>query len=182
MKFTQITRSLVLALASMGLIAPQASVALAAGPAKATRASKTTELRTIADIALTAEGKLQGQVIDRKGTPKGNAPVTISTARGEVVSKVKADAQGYFAAEVGKGGVFTITTSETSVAVRAWTNNSAPKSAHDGMMIVDDRGPVVLGQDDDDAAARRYHMFLFGAGAAAATGLGFILDYNKAGS
>lgn len=179
MKYTQITRNLALAFATIGLVAPQANVALAAGPQQAVRTSKTAEAPKLADVALTAEGKLLGQVIDRKGVAKGNTSITISTSRGEVVSKVKADAQGYFAAPVGKGGVYTVATSDSTTAVRVWMKNSAPPTAHDGLMVMDERNSVVLGQGDGD-----YRPAINGAiaGAAITAGLGVALDYNKSGS
>jgi hypothetical protein len=179
MKYTQITRNLVIAFATMGLVVPQASVALAAGPQQTARTSKTAEAPKLTDVALTAEGKLLGQVIDHKGIAKGNTLITVSTVRGEVVSKVKADKQGYFAAPVEKGGVYTIGTEQSIVAVRVWTNNSAPPTAHDGLMVVDEHRTVVRGQGSGD-----YRPAINGAiaGAAIAAGLGVALDYNRSGS
>lgn len=170
MKYTQFTRSLALTLGSIGLIVPQAGVASAASPKTAVRVNRTEQVRTISDVALTADGILQGQIVDRKGVAKGHTKVTISTTRGEVVSQVHADADGNFTTELAKGGMYTLATSDTTVAVRVWTKDSAPPAAYDGVMIVDERGSVIRGQDDDVAAGRR-RLILLGAGGAILGGI-----------
>jgi hypothetical protein len=155
----------VLALGSIGLIVPLDGVAFAASPQAATRAKRTEQVRTIFDVALNADGRLQGQVVDGKGAAKGDTAITISTVRGEVVGKVKADLDGMFATEIVKGGVYTIATNDTSVAVRVWTKGSAPPAAYDGVMIVEERGSVIRGQDCDDGCCnRRRRLLLLGAG------------------
>ena len=179
MKFTQITRNLVLVLASIGLIVPQTGVAWAAAPKSASRAIETAHVRSVSDVALTADKKLQGQIVDGQGAAKGNTVVTISTARGEVVSRVKADAHGNFATEIAKGGVYAITTNDSTVAVRVWTKGSAPPAAYDGVMIVDEPGSVIRGQGDRDMLGR---VVLVGAGVAILGGIIAVAVNQHSGS
>lgn len=169
MKCTHISRSLTLLLASIGVVVPQATVAFAAPSDQAIRPSVPQTAPTLADVVLTAAGKLQGQVIDRQGAPKANAPVTIATARGEVVGHVKSDRQGYFTADLSKGGVYTIATNETKVAVRVWAQAAAPPAAHEGLLVVDEPGAVLRGQDDDSGYRRRW--LLLGAGGVITAGV-----------
>ena len=50
----------------------------------------------IADVALTTDGLLRGQLVDRAGAAKANVPVTVYAAE-QAVGQGRTDGQGNFA-------------------------------------------------------------------------------------
>ena len=116
---------IVLCLAVIGLVVPQVPAA-AAGQAP------------IADVALTTEGLLRGQLVDRDGAAKANVPVTVYAAE-QAVGQSRTDRQGNFAIRLAKGGVYRLSDGETSTILRVWTSQSAPPSAKSGVLMVSDK-------------------------------------------
>jgi hypothetical protein len=120
-------------------VVPQSSTLFAG---ENTSAPAIQEKTVLADVALNGEGKLVGQVVDHQGIPRANSVVKVATMHGEVVSQTRTDAQGNFAANVGKGGIFLVSGEMNSSAVRVWTQNAAPPAANEAVMFVDDNQAV----------------------------------------
>ena len=95
----------------------------------------------IADVTLTTDGLLRGQLVDRAGAAKANVPVTVYAAE-QAVGQSRTDRQGNFAIRLAKGGVVRFSDGETSTILRVWTSQSAPPSAKSGVLIVSDKDLV----------------------------------------
>lgn len=133
---------LLIGLAVFGLLVPR--VGTAESPDKYTPAGAQKSLSVaVADVKLAEDGILRGQVVNRAGTAKARAKVTLVSG-GQVVAQTVTDQQGNFAMPVAKGGVYTITDGETGAVVRVWTNAAAPPSAQAGILLVSD-GALVRG-------------------------------------
>ena len=123
-------------LAALGLLVPPLGTASAAGP-QTLPAANSSQV-AIQDVALTADGQLRGQVVDRTGTAKVNSPVSLLSEDREV-AKATTDQQGQFAIPLAKGGVYQLRTTEGAALLRVWTNQTAPPSAREGVLLVSDR-------------------------------------------
>jgi hypothetical protein len=124
-------------LATIGLVIPQVGTVSAAGPHPSPPGQTANEL-IIADVALTSDGLLRGQVVDRTGTPKAHKAVTLST-KDQVVGQATTDKEGVFAIPVAKGGVYALTDRETTVVIRVWTHQTAPPAAKQGLLVISDQ-------------------------------------------
>lgn len=89
------------------------------------------------DIALSAAGELQGQVVDVAGQARQNVPVVLSQA-GVEVARTTTKEDGRFALSGLAGGLYTIETEGSLVACRAWSPNTAPPIAQPGVLMVSD--------------------------------------------
>jgi hypothetical protein len=136
-----ITR-MILWLAAVGLVLPQVPTVSAADLPLSGRPNAV----SVTDVALTGDGWLHGQLVDRAGTAKSCAPVSAFSGD-RLAGQAKTDQQGNFAIQLNKGGVYRLTDNETSKFVRAWTHASAPPAAAPSVLVVGDRD-VVRGQDD----------------------------------
>jgi hypothetical protein len=131
----QISR-LLIGLAVFGLLVPR--VGTASPPDKYAPAGAQKSLTVaIADVKLAEDGVLRGQVVNREGTAKAGAKVTLVSS-GQVVAQAVTDQQGRFAMPVAKGGVYALTDGENGAVVRVWTNAAAPPSAQAGILLVSD--------------------------------------------
>ena len=97
-----------------------------------------------ADVALSADGVLVGQVVNAQGAALHQVPVSIAQDGREVI-RVVTDAKGEFAVRGLRGGVYQITTPGRQGTYRVWAPRTAPPAASKGLLAVagDD---AVLGQ------------------------------------
>lgn len=123
--------------AAIGLLIPQAGIAAAANPnvAPARQAPRPTALT---DVALTAEGQLRGQVVDRNGNAQAQMAISV-LADEQVVARTVTDPQGYFSVPLARGGVYRIANSQGATPLRVWTKAAAPPTAKNGILFVSDR-------------------------------------------
>jgi hypothetical protein len=130
---------LVLWLAAIGLVIPQLPAA-AAGSHPSAQAGQV----SIADVALTKDGLLRGQAVDRTNTARAGATITVY-AGDKAVGETKTDALGNFAVRLNKGGVYQVTDGQSATLVRVWTDQSQPPAAKPGVLLVSG-GDVTRGQ------------------------------------
>ena len=130
---SQLLKKTVLAIASVGVVLPNA--ALAATPAQAAP--------VVRDVALEQGGVLNGQVISAQGAVQSKTQVTL-LKNGQPIAKLLTDENGRFAASGLRGGVYIVTTQGTQGVVRAWAPRTAPPSAVRGLLLVP-AGEVVNG-------------------------------------
>ena len=98
----------------------------------------------IQDVQMQKNGYFMGQVVDTQGVGKANVPVTV-LQQGKVISEQKTGPNGVFYSQLPRGGVTQVTINGQHQLYRVWTDQTAPKNAADGVMIVMD-GNVVRGQ------------------------------------
>jgi hypothetical protein len=123
-------------LATAGLMVPQlgyAGVAEASSPEIAAAPQQV----QIVDIALDGNHLLRGQLVDRQGIGKSDCQVRLLNGR-EVVGEAVTDHQGVFGVPVERGGMYTLSDGEASAMVRVWTQQAAPPSAKDSVLMVSD--------------------------------------------
>ena len=120
-------------LATGGLIAPQIGYA---AEASSTLPGTAPEI-AVADVALDGNNLLRGQLVDRQGIGKRDSQVQL-VAGTEVVGQAVTDHQGAFAVPVERGGIYTLSDGEASARVRVWTQQAAPPSAKDSVLMVSD--------------------------------------------
>ncbi len=123
-------------LAVAGLVMPPAGhVSAADSPASQTQAAS--PQTPLADVALTSDNFLQGQLLDRQGAPKAATKVRL-TSGAKVLSETVTDPQGAFRIPVERGGVYALSDGEASALVRVWTHDAAPPSAKTAILMVSD--------------------------------------------
>ena len=121
MRTVRFVRGVVLTLAAMGICVPQ--VAFAAEPAPA-----------ILDVALADGGVLHGQVINAQGAGAAGMPVYIRTQDRDVAAATTA-ADGGFAVQGLKGGVYQVSTLQGHGIYRLWSPGTAPPVAQNGAVL-----------------------------------------------
>lgn len=100
-------------------------------------ASVATAQSPIVDVALTQDNLLRGQLVMSGGQAKSGANILVSSGQG-VAYGTTTDDRGLFAVRVERGGMYILKHGETSVVIRAWTNQAAPPSAKTGILMVAD--------------------------------------------
>jgi len=123
---------IVLWLAIVGLIIPQVNTASAV-----TKRNEAGRQTVIVDVALTQGNLLRGQLVNGEGAARAGIQVTVS-ADLWVICQTTTDEQGVFAVRMERGGMYTLSDGTTSTLVRVWTNQAAPPSANDGVLMVSD--------------------------------------------
>ncbi|MDP6447556.1 MAG: hypothetical protein QGG36_26540 [Pirellulaceae bacterium] len=152
MKLWKTLKSLIVVIAAVGALLPQAG-ALADARAQ------------ISDVALAAGGQLRGQAVTPNGQSAKDAIITL-VQRGETVAKTKADKDGLFQFSGLRGGVYAVAVNgQTRGVFRAWAPRTAPPAASQAVLVV-----------ADGQAARGIYVPLFGD-----LGLGEILVVGAAG-
>ncbi len=87
------------------------------------------------DVQLTADGKLNGQLVDAQGLPLAGETVTLRD--GEVVlGQTKSDAKGRFAVDAGRGGTYLLAARGADTPLRVWSDGTAPSAATNGILVV----------------------------------------------
>jgi len=132
MKISQCLRGSALALATLGMMVPQVSMAANPPVAGESRAAV-----ALTDVALQEGGVLRGQVVDAQGAPQADSLVRV-THMGNAVASVQTDADGRFAVGGLRGGVHALETAEGAAAYRFWAPNTAPPVANNSVLFVND--------------------------------------------
>ena len=130
MKPIKLLKNLAVTAAALGVLFPFPTLINAAEITAASR-----QVETVRDLALGAGGVLSGQVVTKDGLP--DRGVAVSVIRdGNTVATVKTDEHGAFAVAGLSGGVYAITSGKAAGVVRAWSPQSAPPAASQGVLLV----------------------------------------------
>lgn len=132
MRINKAIQRSMLVLACVGMIIPR-SCLLAQQPTES----------VITDIALSAQGALQGRVVDAQGQPVSSANVQIMTKEAVVV-ETQTDAAGTFNVNSLRGGFYQVNINNVNQNVRMWAPGTAPPTATDGLTVT--LGTVQRGQ------------------------------------
>jgi len=134
----------IILLACLGLLIPGPMLQAATGDAgprdRAERAQP-----AVVDVALSAGGTLQGQVIDPQGNPMGRTAVSIQQADREVAGTVT-DPSGRFRATGLSGGTYRIVAGQATGTFRLWAPNTAPPSARPAALVLPLHQALVRGE------------------------------------
>ncbi|QDV73499.1 carboxypeptidase-like regulatory domain-containing protein [Botrimarina mediterranea] len=98
----------------------------------------------VADIALSNGGVFVGKVVTAQGAPLAKVAVSLQQA-GNEVAKTTTDAEGVFAVQGLRGGLYQVVSEGGVVSYRLWAENTAPPAANQSALIVTG-GDVVNGQ------------------------------------
>jgi len=128
----KVLRGGAVALACFGLLIPR--FALASEPTG----------RAVVDVALRDGGVLSGQVVNAQNVALANREVRVLQNAQEIAG-AKTDAEGRFAIEGLRGGVYQVVTAQGSGVYRLWAPQTAPPSAEPAVLLVG--GDVVRGQE-----------------------------------
>jgi|GEM_PF-3592775 len=131
-------------------------------------AAKPNAKASIPDVALTANGKLVGILVDAQAKPVANSEVQLKLGR-DVLARGKTDARGVFQIDAPRGGIYQLTTAQENVGIRLWTNRSAPPSAKKLAVIMHGDQKVVRAQDAPVASIDLGTAALLGLGIASVT-------------
>lgn len=135
MKPIKFAQNLSVALAAVGLLMPNATIAFAnEARAAATTPSAATAPRII-DVSLVDGGVLKGQVMSSAGVAQTNSDVAVLQGK-EVVARAKTNQTGEFAVQGLKGGVYIVSTDGAAGVVRTWAPHTAPPSAVKSVLLV----------------------------------------------
>ncbi|OHB70026.1 MAG: hypothetical protein A2V70_18420 [Planctomycetes bacterium RBG_13_63_9] len=129
-------------LAAVGFCLPQ--TVLAAGPA-------TNRVPMVADVALSHDGVLIGQVVGAQGSALANVPVSVRLGNQEI-ARTTTDAHGRFALRGLRSGVYQIVAANSHRAFRLWQPGTAPPSSQSRVLLVAGQD-TVRGQCGDPACA-----------------------------
>lgn len=86
------------------------------------------------DVALDAEGRLVGQAVDAQGRLLVAEPV-VALQNGQAVSQTSTDQEGRFVITGLGGGLYQISTSQSSNVCRVWAPNTAPPIATTQLLL-----------------------------------------------
>ena len=121
MKTTRLVRGVALTLAALGVCMPQVTLAVEAAP-------------PIRDVALADGGVLRGQVVNTQGVGAAGLPVYIRTQDRDVATATTA-ADGTFAVQGLRGGVYQVSTLNGHGVYRFWSPGTAPPAALSGAVV-----------------------------------------------
>jgi hypothetical protein len=146
-------KTAILLIAALGLMFPPQSQAeypyapAVARPAVTERLPSTTPAPPIADVALDADGRLQGQVVDNAGLPAAGTTIVL-VSQGRAVAVVTSDAAGHFTAEHLAGGIYEVHAAGNVSLARLWAPQTAPPAARQTLVVQcgDPSEPIVRGQ------------------------------------
>jgi hypothetical protein len=129
MKWMRVLQSSLVVLASMGVVFPQ----WAFGATTSTREPASPAVR---DVSLQPNGRLQGQVLDSQGAPRAGIPVAL-VQDSKVVAATQTQADGRFAMQGVKAGVYQLGTANGVSVVRLWAPRMAPPAAQPQALVID---------------------------------------------
>lgn len=130
MKLIKLLKGIAVTAATFGILVPLPTIVNAAENAASTR-----QAEVVRDVALGAGGVIRGQVVNRDGLPDQGAVVSVSRD-GETIATVKADEKGAFAIAGVSGGVYAISSGKATGVIRAWSHQTAPPAASEGVLLV----------------------------------------------
>ena len=174
MRTTNLLRTVAFTLATCGMLFPQYQ-AVAADAALPTPVKSAP---AVLDVALDAEGKLNGQVVNPEGVPIADASVMLHRDAKEV-ALAKTNEAGYFTVANLRGGNYQLTSGETGGVYRVWTADSAPPAARSGVLIVQGQN-IARGQNGGGGVNRGTLVMLGIVGAIVTAGV--VTQENGSGS
>ena len=125
----------VVSLTTLSMVFPQSSL-LADGPQKLARTTtKSTQVATVPDVALTAGGTFSGRVVDHTGRVLEGAQVTVRQGKSEI-GKTVTDKEGLYRFKNLKGGVYQVASGNTEGNFRVWAERTAPPIAKEQALLV----------------------------------------------
>ena len=136
MKGFQFIKVVMVSLATLGVVMPQAGI-LAAAETRAPARSSVRIVRTgdVADVTLAADGTFAGRVVDHGGMPLKNAEVVIRQGQREF-ARARTDEKGGFAVRNLRNGEYQVASGKTEGRFHLWTKDSAPKVSRDQALLV----------------------------------------------
>jgi hypothetical protein len=150
MKSAGIFKGMVMCLAALGVCLSGAVSAAPPAPEP-----------VVHDVALAAGGVFQGQLLDAQGAAKVGDQVTLLLDQ-RPIAKAETSAQGQFAFQGVRGGVYQLAAAGEVETYRLWAPGTEPKGVGRMAMMVADRS-VVRGQYYNNGQAYYYqhsHSYL----------------------
>jgi hypothetical protein len=89
----------------------------------------------VADVAMTADGRLIGQVVDERGLPLAGMAVAVFDRYRQAGAAIT-DRAGYFAVTGLPSGVYQVTAAKGRAFYRVWAAAMAPPGAQQGALVV----------------------------------------------
>ncbi len=89
----------------------------------------------VADVALAQGGVFSGKVVTAQGAPIAKTAVSLQQA-GVVVATAETNAEGIFAVQGLRGGMYQVVADNGVVSYRLWAPNTAPPMANQSALIV----------------------------------------------
>jgi hypothetical protein len=123
MKTGRFVRSVLISLAAVGMCMPQVAFAV-----------ETAATPAVVDIALSDGGVLHGRVVDLQGANVSGVPVSVKAQNRDVATATTA-ADGSFAVQNLRGGVYQVAAGEGQGAYRLWSDGTAPPSAQNDAVV-----------------------------------------------
>lgn len=176
MKCWKLARSVPIALATVGLLLPQVSLA----SERAADATTTLAVKMI-DVALHEDGSLRGQVLDSQGTPVPETTLAV-VHQGKAVAAVKTDQEGHYSVPALKPGVYQVVTDKGITVCRAWTARTAPPSSQAEALVVNGDQVIRGGLGNGGVGAFLSNPWVLGAIVATAIAVPLALDDKDDGS
>jgi hypothetical protein len=139
---TRVRRRIVgIAVASLLIPPPRAMSAETAPQALVKTEQPATDGEPVADIALSAGGKLRGRVTNAAGQNAAGIKVVASQGT-TIMASATSDTEGRFELNNLPGGVFQLTAGQASQTCRVCSESTAPPAATHQVMLVHDRATV----------------------------------------
>lgn len=139
--------------ASLGLLFPPQFLMAAGEPATQPQVSVTSTNSTptareavqIHDVELGPHGQFAGQIVNAQGKPISGAAIILRNRSGKL--QAISNAQGQFQFSSLSGGTYHLEGGQGGQLCRLWKNGTAPPKANGQMLLVQQDGPVALGQN-----------------------------------
>lgn len=148
-----VTRGVTVWTASLGLLFPPQFLMAAGANAPLPQVSATSTITTpaareavrVRDVELGSQGQFAGQIVGAQGQPIAGATITLSS-QGMQLQTVS-NTQGQFQFSGLTGGTYHLEADQSGQLCRLWKNGTAPPKANGQMLLVQQDGPVALGQN-----------------------------------
>ena len=135
----KLIKGVVVSLACLGTVCPQAL--MAADGAQKPAAKAPAAAPQVVDVALSTGGTFTGQVVDSQGHGLDGAAVSVRQADREI-AKTVANKEGYFSVTNLKGGTYQVSAGQSQGVYRFWAPNTAPPSAKAKVLMVSGKTAV----------------------------------------
>lgn len=117
-------------LACLGVLSPAATFGAAPEVQQTQQA-----MALVKDVELSLGGTMSGQIVDQQGNNLSGIEVTL-LQNGRQVAQTKTNKAGDFAVEGLQGGTYQIASINGVTAYRAWSSDTAPPAATEGVLLV----------------------------------------------
>jgi hypothetical protein len=140
-------------MASLGLLFPPQFLMAAGEPVTQPQVSATSanaapvarEAVQIRDVELGPHGQFAGQIVNAQGKPISGAAIILRNR--SVQLQAISNTQGQFQFSSLSGGTYHLEGGQGGQLCRLWKNGTAPPKANGQMLLVQQDGPVALGQN-----------------------------------